>query len=288
MRSFISHIRSQDCYKIDGNSDNIVCSLSEAITCSEDEEIFVEVINVSIPFSFYNINFSNKYLNIKETDLNNNNPQFFTIVLEEGNFSATQISQLLKIKLNEASPKNFQYDLIYNKYTNKLTFVLNSANAKATFLFSSGQNSRFDCQFVLGFKSDTGDISFQTGQSLTSNSTMNVSSIESIYIHSNLGITNQYESSSKNISSILMKIPVNNIPFSYIQWENTANIKFISSLQVIQNIELALRDMDKDRIDLNNNDWYISIRFDIHRKSEDRIFRLKRDQLIDVEIADEE
>lgn len=273
----IVHIRSQDCLNINDKSDNIVFSLSETITCEEDEEILVEVINCSIPYSFYNINYSNKYLDISE------NGNIFTILLEEANYTATQFASIVQSKLTEASPNGLTYTVTYDRYTNKLKFRVSDNSAVVSFLFISGQNSKYDCQHIMGFYRKD-DYMF-TNSELISDSTVNMSPYEAIYIHSNLGITNQYHTSSKNLSTILAKIPITSAPFTYIQFENTSEkYQNQTNLKSIQMINLSLKDADGFPIDINNNFWFITLKF-IPQKMRNP-FTLPRD-LIPVEVIDE-
>jgi hypothetical protein len=280
VNSKIIHIRSQDAIKYDDNSNYISFALSEPIVVSEKQEIIVQVLNCSIPYSFYNVNYINKYLDIKE------NNDIFTMIFEEGNYSAVQFAHTLENLLNQNSPNNCNYSVSYNKFTNKMIISISTANVMVSFLFLSGENSKYDCQYILGFYKKQ-DYSFNSLNNLVSDSAVNVSPYEAIYIQSNLGITNQYATNSKNLSNILIKIPITSTPFSYINWENkTENLRYKSYLTTIQTITLSLNDADGDLIDILNANWYMTVMFQIVEKND--YFILPRDDLVKVKILDDQ
>jgi hypothetical protein len=248
--------------KIDGNTNNVTFNLNEAIIAERGKAIKVQVLSASIPYSFYNINYSNKYLNVYVNHTNGLTPHFFTVQLAEGNYNAIEVGSLLQTALDSGDPLGHKYSIVYNKKTNKYTFNVTSPKAVVSFLFLTGTNQRFDLQYVLGFYKNQ-DYSFGTGNPLTSDSTANVSPYEAIYIRSNLVLTNQYDTRTKNLTDILCKIMVNNIPFSFIQYNPTLEEKYMTNLQVISNISFRLTDMDGDLVDLNNNQWFITLRFDV-------------------------
>jgi hypothetical protein len=277
--SKIIHIRSQDSIKYNDNSNNITFTLSEPVIVSEKEDIVVQILNCSIPYSFYNVNYSNKYLDLME----NNTP--FTVVFDEGNYSAVQFAHTLENLLNQNSPNSCLYSVSYNKFTNKMRISLSNTDINVSLLFSSGIHSKYDCQYILGFYKKQ-DYPFNSLNPLISDSAVNVSPYDSIYIHSNLGITNQYATNSKNISNILIKIPISSVPFSYINWENKTNdLKYKTFLKTIQTINLSLHDADGDMIDILNANWYITIMFQIIQK--DKYFVLPRDDMLKVKIVDD-
>lgn len=269
------HIRSQDCEKINNQSNNINIILTDPIACNEDEDIIIEPLSFSIPFSFYNINNINNWLDITEALLDGSSPQTFSIQISNGNYNAIQILSQVQTKINLGSPKSTVYTITYDKFTNKAVFTTATANRKITLLFNSGIHASTNLQEILGFSNN--DFTFETNHPLQSDRTMNVSFYDSVYIHSNLGIVNQYSTQNKNLTQIFLKIPITSGPFSYIQFENSYNnIVFKSYFQRIQNINLSIRDYDGDLLDLNNNDWFATIRFETVPKQNP--FKLNRDE----------
>jgi hypothetical protein len=267
----IIHIRSQDCLFLN----NVYSfSLNESINCEEGEELNVEVLNTSIPYSFFNVNGTNKFLSIREAELDGSNPVDWNLQLIEGNYNAITFLSAFQTAINLQSialGKSYNYSVAYQKLTNTVLFTLNSSNAKTEFLFRTGILERFDCQYLLGFSFE--DFSFDSNNTLTSNGSVNMSPYDAVYIYSNLGIINQYDTLSKNLSNILIKIPINSLPFSYIQYTNDARLVYKSSRTVIQSIELETLDFDADPIDLRFANWFISIRFFFTKKD---VFKVPR------------
>jgi hypothetical protein len=246
-------------------------ALSESITCLADEEIVIELGFASIPYSFYNIQTDyNNALDITESDADGSNPVSWTFYLETGNYSATQMLSLLQTDLTNASAvsgKGFTYLINYDKTKNKASFSVTTSNAKTTFRFASGANVAINCQELLGFIEQ--DVSFQTGVPLVSNSTINVSPYEACYIRTqSLGIVSAYETKNRGISTIFAKIPVSSVPFSFIQYTNDQRLSYISTRQNIDYLEFQITDLDGAPLDLQFNNWTMSIIFQIRKKTE--------------------
>jgi hypothetical protein len=279
----ILHVRSQDCV-YDSVSGIWTTNIPEGIACSIDEYIRIEVINAAIPYSFYNINETNRFLDIRESEEDGSNPVSYTLVLPIGNYNVIQFCSIFQSTINTlsaSSGKSFTYTVAYDKFLNKATFVVSSANAKCEFLIASGVNERINAQFLMGFTLK--DFAFTTSTSLTSDATMNMSPYDAVYIYSNLGITNAYDTKTKNLSNILIKIPITTLPFSYIQYENDQLTTFASYRSTIQSIEFSLKDMDGFDFNLNNGNWFISIKFVIEKK--ESTFRPTRpDELVELEM----
>lgn len=277
------HINSRDCEKPQNLSSRITLTLSNAITCSEEEEIFVDLLNCSIPFSFYNVNYSNKFLNVSESL--GGPSSTFTIQLDEGNYNVLQFIAEVARLLNLHSALGFSYNVTYNKYRNKITIATTTLGATVSFLFHTGPDHIYDMQWLLGFYKPQ-DYTFTELVPLVSDSTANMSPLSTIFIHSNLGVVDSYESNQRNISTILAKVPINATPFNFIQYEPSRNIRSLSNLQTIQNVTLWLTDEAGFLLDLNQNEWYVSLEFTIVRKDDGRVFRLVRnEEMLNVEVA---
>jgi hypothetical protein len=177
--------------------------------------------------------------------------------------------------------RGFTYNITWDRYTNTAVYSIVNANAKCQFLFGTGVNKDNSLRRVMGFTEK--DFSFTSSVALDTDSVMNMSPFDAVYIHSNLGITNSYETKSKNLSNILIKIPITTLPFSYIQWENTILLTYASYRTTIQTVELAVKDMDGNNFNLNNANWYMSIKFIIEKK--DSVFQpVRPNDLVNLEM----
>jgi hypothetical protein len=260
MNSKIIHIRSQDCILPDesGFNSNITFTLNEAITCKQTETILVRPLSTTIPFSWYNVNYANSWIDWQETDASGNTSAH-SYQVPVGNYNILQVSAAIQQGMTATSGRGFVYKFTYDKITNRMVFQITQGHGTCKMLFKTGAHSIYSCRFMLGFGAK--DVSFTDTAPTVSTQTCDVSAYENIYIHSNLGITNQYISSSRNVSDVLVKIPVNGAPYSYLFWENIARTEYASSLKIISAINIYLTDSEGHSLNLNGNDWFMSIEF---------------------------
>lgn len=270
--SKIIHVRSQDCLFL---NNEFSVNLSEAISCSLDEEIEVEVLNASIPYSFFNVSETNGFLSIREEELDGSNALDYNLELILGNYNAVQFVSMFQTVINQQSitkGKSFVYICVYKKITNNVEISLISPNSQSNFLFKTGVIEKFDCEFLLGFSNK--DFKFNTNTILLGDGSVNMSPFDAVYIHSNLGIINSYDTKNGNLTNILIKIPINTLPFSFIQFTNIQNLSYISNRNNIQSLIFQILDSDSDPINLRFANWFLSIKFTIIKK--ENVFELQR------------
>ena len=198
--------------------------------------IHVSVENTAIPYTFYNINSSNNYLQYYE----NGNIKNHTIT--PGNYSTTSL-------INELLQTMTTYTITYSPITNKLTF-------SNTYNFSFYNAST--CLALLGFSGPASS----TNNSLTSDICVNLSPYRCICIGSNLK-TFSVNTLLPNNQSILASIPINTAPNSIIIYENKNNFKCNTYTNTINNIHIRLMDHKFNTLDLNGLHWTITLKFDI-------------------------
>ena len=126
--------------------------------------IYLSVVSCLIPYSFYNINSSNNILKYSFDGVTIN-----TLIIPIGNYNVNNLVTILKSNLLSG------FSVTYNSIQNKLTFT----NATTEFMFMSSST----CLQILGFNNSTiSSISL----SLTSVNCVNVYSIRTIQVNSNL------------------------------------------------------------------------------------------------------
>jgi hypothetical protein len=201
--------------------------------------IYLSVQNVSIPYSFYNINSSTNKLSYT---LNNS---VIILTLINGNYNITQlVTYLTSIMSN--------FTITYNIITNKLTFV------HSTYDFTF--NNASTCLLMLGF---TSLISYTSSSlSLISVNCVNIQSIKRINLASNL-ITYNINKSTTNNYSILCSVPVNKPSFSVIEYNNLNNFRTNLFINNISTIKIKLIDENGNLIDLNGCHFCVTIQLDI-------------------------
>lgn len=281
---YVVHINSQDCVKVNNDTNHIIFTLSSPLG-DVGYDIYIQLLTATIPYSFYNINDFYRFLSIREA-LTSNPSDFIDIDLsiDAGNYNAIQLQSALQTALNNATQKGVNYIINYNKITNKYTFSTDTPDRTITFLFSSGNNSGRDLQRILGFALQ--DYSFTTSTSLTSPRPVNVSPYSNIFILApSLNLTTNVSSKYGNISNILNKVPINNIPYSYIFYENDLFIKYKSGLSKVNQIELVLTDEDFDLVPIQNIDWFCSLKITLVPKEKGMLLDMLND-LLPVSIVD--
>ena len=209
------------------------------INVHDGHQIYLSLQKASIPYSFYNINYSNNSLTIFY------NSQVYVILIPEGNYN---INTLLT-ELKSALPN---FIVTYNAITNKIRFEYTS-----TFVFYASST----ILNVLGFDDNTQYTS--NGSVLISPNCCNLMSVKCINVVTNLTTYNVNKAFS-NVQSILASIPVDNQPYSMIQYQNNNNFRsnlYTNNLSSL-NIQLV-NDSDGSLIDLNGVHYSMTLQLDI-------------------------
>ena len=201
--------------------------------------IYLSVQNVSIPYSFYNVNESNNRI---EYILNS---QLYTINIPISNYNVNQfIEYLSSVMVN--------FTITYSSRLNKVTFLHNAFN----FMLLSSST----CYKILGF---TEDINYpSTNYSLTSVNCVNMMTVNSIFVLSNL-MTYNISSSLPNSQNVLCQVLVNNAPNSIIQYSNTNHFRTNLFVNRLTNINLKLVDEYNNTINLNGLNFIVTLQLDI-------------------------
>ena len=150
------------------NNDSYKFQLN-TLEVQEGYYIYLSVQNVSIPYSFYNVNESNNKI---EYILNS---QLYTVNIPSSNYNVNQFIEYLSSVMTN-------FTITYSSKTNKITFVHNALNF--TLLSSS------TCYKILGFKEGINYTS--NNVSLTSVSCVNMMTVNSIFVLSNLTLNREY------------------------------------------------------------------------------------------------
>ena len=201
--------------------------------------IYLSVQNVSIPYSFYNINESN---NMLEYILDGS---LYTIYIPVSNYNINQFIEYLSSVMNG-------FTIVYSSRTNKITFIHNTFNF--SFLASS------TCYKIIGMKEKLNYTS--DGFTLESDKCVNMMTVNSIFVLSNL-MTYNIASSLPNSQNILCQVLVNNSPNSIIQYSNTNHFRTNLFINRLSNINLKLVDEYNNTINLNGLNFIVTLQLDI-------------------------
>ena len=264
--SKIYHVRSKDANQYyNGLTSDFEIVLEEPIVGQMDEILYCSIDNLQIPFSFYSVNAFNNRFPFFDYDISQPNPYPISFKLENGNYSITQVIQILKQKMNTLSHYQYTYEILYSRITNKVSFQVGLKNGnvvKAIIDFTDP----YDLQDVLGFSSPT--VELMSNIPKTSEKACNMNSVDAIYIRSNISSSNSFSSSTKGICDILCKVPINAQPYGIISYKNETGTKIRLNSQVLDRVHLRLTDMDGDVIDLNGLQWAISLHIMFEKKVE--------------------
>ena len=203
--------------------------------------IYISVQHAIIPYSFYNINTSNNYLNYY---FNGNS---YPIYIPVGNYSAFQLLSFLKSNINFM-------DVSYDVITNKFTFT----NSTYDFAFLSSST----CFELIGFLVGSEVNSFN--RIITSVNSINLQSKHCICIQSNFQ-TGSINTTNRHEGNVICSIPIADQPFSMISYQNHNNLKYNMFNNTISSIHLKLTDQNNNLVNLNGCHWSISIQLEIVR-----------------------
>ena len=199
--------------------------------------IYLSIQHLVIPYSFYNIDSNNNFLNyiVGETTYN--------IYIETGNYNPYQLINVLQ---NIMQGFTITYDSIKNKFT------FSNSYYEFTFLNSS------TCLRLLGFENTI----LSVNKTLTSINSINLQSHHCVCVQSNL-LTGSINSANKYESNIICSVPVDKPPFSMITYTNHNNLKYNLFNNVISTMRLKLTDQNNNLIDLNGCNWSCTIQLEI-------------------------
>lgn len=202
--------------------------------------LYLSVQQATIPYTFYNINSKNNSLSYVVNATN-----YFTITITEGNYNINQLISFLKLNMSG-------FNISYNDITGKLSFL----NALYNFQFLSTST----CLEILGFNANRNYLS--NNFVLISENVINLHPIKCINIESNL-LTYNINKAMVNNSSILCCIPILTSPYSLITYSNPNNFKTNLFVNELSKLHIKLIDQEGNIINLNGNQWAITIQLDV-------------------------
>jgi hypothetical protein len=207
-------------------------------------KIACSVLSFSCPNSIYNINETNSFISISI-----NGGSYIGYTLTYGNYNVnTFISQLLLLI-------GSSFSISINSLTNKLTI------SHSTYDFSIGSASTL--YSVMGFSQNT--LYSSSSKSLSLPYTVNFNGLQNMNIYMNNIGTRNIDSYSKYTSSLIQIIQINPND-TLIQFiNNSAEEKFTIYQNSIDYIEISIKDTLGNYINLNNQNWNMTLVFSILR-----------------------
>ena len=227
---------------------------------SEADELFKIIVqSCQIPFTFSLTNSNNNYIDWKENAILKT-----PIQLTEGNYNILEMMLEIETQMNAASSFSAtNYTISYNGITNKL--LIESASALDTILlFSTGTNVLKSISTQIGFTSDN-DITINSTTSGTSDTVINLVTISSLFIRSNLSSLSTIDSLTTTNSDILINLPITVNPLEMISYQYTEGYEYnLIEDNSIEYLTLSLTDSAGTAIDLKKNiNWEIVLNIQI-------------------------
>lgn len=241
--STLIHIRSKDCKELVANfNTNLQVDLSAYVSRSAQERIHLSLSSAEIPVSWYAFS-----TNLLTNEIYVNGVP--SIVLVEGNYNIYELVALIS-----AGPSPF--DLSFNLNTSRCTFT-NTTIASHTLNFSNAVSRGL--AKALGFERI--DVLVSGLNSVVGQSVVNLQTIHSLFLYSNLNVSNVITTGSGNYESILDKIPVLVGPRDIIHFNpyQTAPFSSVLSENTLKSFQLSIRDQNGTLVQLNGARYELSL-----------------------------
>lgn len=234
------YLDSKYAQKRNGNSGDAYFQISN-IYVEDGYHIHLGLVNLTMPYSFYNVNSSN---NVLTYDFIGNPQQ--TITIPAGNYTIFQVIQYLNANWTG-------FTTYYNNITNKITI----SNASQFTIYSGGFGK------LLGFTGN-GYSSGLGPYTISSQNCVNLYTITQIQVETNLLTYNVSNTETKTQNrNILASIPVATSPFGLIVYENPSQYKTNLYVGEFNFIEARLLDNNGNVLDMNGCDYCMTLQLDI-------------------------
>ena len=248
--SYMIHVRSKDCRELtEGFNTDLQVNLDAEIKKrNQNQEIHISLSSAEIPVSYYTFSSNLDNLNIYVDGS-------ASLVINEGNYDIYELVDLI------TADATFPYSAAYDENKGKITLT-NTDSTEHTINFSQ-TNSR-GLSKALGYERE--DEVVASGASTTSDGVINLQTIHTIFLYSDLGASNVITTENGNYESILDKIPVKVVPFEIIHYNpyDTAPFTTVLTNEAISNFRLSLRDQNGKLLQMNAVRFELSLLVEIH------------------------
>lgn len=270
---FYVHIRSDD--GIDGTSSksDFTIGLRSPLVADIGYGWSVSVKNFTVPYSFYQVNDTNRFLDWSATP----SAVYGTIGLESGTYSptefATELQRVLNIIWGPTTVYNCTISVTFLPTKYKLQVVVINPSAQIlTLHFAQGPlapSYNVNANWLTGFQTD---ISFLNASTTTQTSqyVIDLMQIDVLHLRSDLVSNNSYQTSTNGQSSELHQMHIS----STAQFGNqlTDEIGDIEEHNLeqreISTFRIQLTDTYDNLIDLNGLDWSFTLAFRLRPTTE--------------------
>tara|TARA_A100001391_G_scaffold164029_1_gene123679 strand:+ start:196 stop:1122 length:927 start_codon:yes stop_codon:yes gene_type:complete len=264
-----------------GKTTNFIYSLTEPVVIPDHMNMLISLHTATIPYSFYNVRSGVN----NQLDISIDGVDITSLVLEEGNYSANGLKNLIKTHMElEASITTF--DISYTRETLKFKIFFTGSATSVVFKNTSS------CLDLLGFTSSGKTFTGKTlGNAVSSDNAVDLNdAIHGLYVRQNLATRGTLDTSQGIFSNILARIPITTNAGGIIFFTPSSNQhETMISVPLIQTIGIRITDDKHRTIDLNGLHFQLSIKLSyIHKeKLREGVPRLNR-QIIKTIVDEEE
>lgn len=243
LTSNVIHIRSKDATQIrSGFNSHFRVDLTNPIIIDKGLEAHIIISSAEIPYSFYLVS-----PDVKNNTIIYNDGIEKTYILPSKNYDIDELVSTI------SNATNFPFTASFDKYTMKITLT-NSTTGTVTINWSKIETN---AEKLLGFSGDSDDVVLTGGTSI-SDFVVNLCSVHSIFLKSNIA-TGNVQSTRAGNSSTLQKISVDVNGFNMIYLnQDDFRTTTITQSPVIDFIEFRITDQNDNLIQFNNVNFELS------------------------------
>lgn len=226
-----------------------IFDFNETLQCPPEHTFLLTVLDAQIPYSWYQINANNNRYYVNGT----------LHTIPEGNYNILELLDQLRF----IHPT---FTFAYKETTNRVTIA-------APTPFSIANDTSFQPFLrMLGFRKDI----YSDSASYTSDSVVNLSGYNSIYLYANLTSYN-LDSYAKRGSNAIARVPVTAVSNGIIFYSQPAGaVRQQISQQSVSEIKLQLLDSLYFPLFLNHVDWSVTLQIETIRTVEEEVQRKKK------------
>lgn len=251
--SYLLFIRSKEVTQNDSNvnTDMTINLQAEISRTNVLQDIHLQLNSCSIPHTFYN--FSSRLNNINLFVDGSSN-----LVLTPQHYDIYELVDFIN------NSNAFKYSITFKEQQNKV--ILTNTDSTAH-VINFGEASSKGLAKALGFKQI--DLTVGSGGTIISDNSINLNTVHSIFVHTNLPVNNVITTTEGNYRNIIQKIPIKNTFGDMIEYNPYENGIFstIINQNSINSLNISLRDQNDELLDLNQVNFELSFLFEIHQQN---------------------
>ena len=248
----------------DGTPENAGFTLDSGILFNEAKHIkqyFMRFENINIPLTYYNIDGFNNTFKVIETD--GVTPHTLTIVLDQGNYTASELIGELEGLLDAASISigdSNNYTLTYDIHRNKITFLYDGGTSTSVTIQTIATGSTLNDALGLG-KPDTvhiltldNTLVLADGVDSEAPFSVNVDLKNYIFIDTNISSKNHHRNGRKSSHGVKIDMNVERNENRIFENHQGAMVR-MNDRSAITEVNVRLVDEFGNTINLNGSDY---------------------------------